>query len=32
VSDFTDKDARDACGALRKAKFRCFVVPEADEG
>jgi D-alanyl-D-alanine carboxypeptidase len=32
VSDFTDKGARDACGALRKAKYRCFVVPESDEG
>ncbi|MGD9616151.1 MAG: D-alanyl-D-alanine carboxypeptidase family protein [Alphaproteobacteria bacterium] len=32
VSDFTDKGARDACGVLRKAKFGCFVVPEADEG
>jgi D-alanyl-D-alanine carboxypeptidase len=31
VSDFTDKGARDACGALRKAKLACFVVPEPDE-
>jgi D-alanyl-D-alanine carboxypeptidase len=32
VSDFTDKGARGACDALRKAKLRCFVVPEPEEG
>jgi D-alanyl-D-alanine carboxypeptidase len=32
VSDFTDKGARDACGALRRAKHACFVVPAPNEG
>jgi D-alanyl-D-alanine carboxypeptidase len=32
VSDFTDQGARDACGALRRAKHACFVVPAPNEG
>jgi D-alanyl-D-alanine carboxypeptidase len=32
VSDFTDRDAREACGALRRAKLACFVVPAPDAG
>jgi D-alanyl-D-alanine carboxypeptidase len=32
VSDFTDKEARDACGRLQQANFRCVVLPDPDEG